>query len=116
MVVRDKKHELAVVVSKLLGWRVKTKEVIAAQGLSSSAYYLQRDENRLISADNLLKLAEELDVNPVRLLARYGLISDVAIAEYAQELGMVRSPNTTRSRGFNYPGESLLVRPDAPPL
>ena len=116
MVVRDKEHELAPVLSRLLGRRVKTKDVIAALGLSSSAYYLQRDENRLISADNLLKLANELDVNPVRLLARYGLISQVAVVEYALELGMVQPQNSTRPRGFISPEEPLRVRPDAPPL
>lgn len=116
MVVRDKNHELAPVLSRILGRRVRTKDVIAALGLSSSAYYLQRDENRLISADNLLKLAKELDVNPVRLLTRYGLISQFSVVEYAQELGMVQPPNPTRGRGLIASDEPLRVRLDAPPL
>lgn len=116
MVVRDKNHELAPVLSRLLGRRVRTKDVIAALGLSSSAYYLQRDENRLLSADNLLKLANELDVNPVRLLTRYGLIDESAVVEYAQGLGMVPSTNAARGRGFISPDEPLRVRLDAPPL
>ena len=116
VVIRDKKHELANVLSRLLGRRVRTKDVIAALGLSSSAYYLQRDENRLISADNLLKLANELEVSPVRLLVRYGLISELSVIEYAQELGMVHAPSSTRPRGFISPDEPLLARPDAPPL
>lgn len=116
MAVRDKEYELASVLSRILGRRVKTKDVISALGLSSSAYYLQRDENRLISADNLLKLANELNVNPVRLLARYGLISESSVVDYAHELGMVQAPHTARIHGFISPDEPLRVRLDAPPL
>lgn len=107
--IRRTKHELADVLSKLLDKRVKTKDVIEALGMAPSTYYLQRDEDRLITADNLLKLAHELDVNPVGLLARYGFVSEQSVIEYAEALGM--SQQVRRSVR-----ERLRARPDAPPL
>lgn len=105
--VGDKKYELPAVLSKLLGRQVKAREVIDALGMPTSTYYLQRDEDRLITADNLLKLAGELDVNPVGLLARYGFVSELSVVEYAEELN--KSHTTSKP-------EPLRARRDAPPL
>lgn len=107
--VRRTKHELAEVLSKILGHRIKTKDVIEALGVAPSTYYLQRDEDRLITADNLLKLAGELDVNPVGLLARYGFVTEQSVLEYAEELGLRNEVNPPAR-------EPLRARPDAPPL
>ena len=109
--VGDKKYELPAVLSKLLGRRVKAREVIDALGMPTSTYYLQRDEDRLITADNLLRLAGELDVNPVGLLARYGFISELSVVEYAEELGEPRGTSKSEPKS-----ESLRARRDAPPL
>jgi hypothetical protein len=73
--------DLAEVLSSLTGRRVRIGEIIAALNVGRSTYYEQRDAGRLISADNLLRLAAELEVNPVELLLRCGLVSRQAVAE-----------------------------------
>jgi hypothetical protein len=103
--------DLAEVLSSLTGRRVRIGEIIAALNVGRSTYYEQRDEGRLISADNLLRLAAELDLNPVELLIRCGLVSRQAVAEcsattHGAAAGRVREPRTRR----------FQRRPDAPPL
>ncbi len=69
----------------MTGRRVRIGEIIAALNVGRSTYYEQRDAGRLISADNLLRLAAELKVNPVELLLRCGLVSRRAVAECSAE-------------------------------
>ena len=113
----DSDRELSVVLSYLVGRQLRTAELVGALGLSRSAYYLQRDEGRLISADNLLRLAAALDINPVDLLVRYGLVSREAVTDYL-------SPEDSLSSGDRVPTTSakparkprLKPRSDLPPL
>ncbi|MBU3750066.1 MAG: hypothetical protein FGM52_06375 [Mycobacterium sp.] len=103
--------DLAEVLSMLTARRVRIGEIIAALKVGRSTYYEQRDEGRLVSADNLLRLAAEMDLNPVELLLRCGLISRQAVADCA---GTMDGPGTEdrsapRSRRFQR-------RLDAPPL
>jgi hypothetical protein len=57
----------------------------------------------LITADNLISAARNLDLNPVDLLVRYGLIPASAVVEYAEEIsgtiGLVtRTPTRTETK------------------
>ena len=112
----DPAYGLVATVSELSGRRLRTSEVVAALGLSNSAYYSQREEGRLLSADNLLKLAAALDINPVELLLRYGLITGQQFSGYALSHGW-RPPSSDADAepagGQKYP---LRSRYDAPPI
>ena len=103
--------DLTEVLSMLTARRVRIGEIIAALKVGRSTYYEQRDEGRLVSADNLLRLAAEMNLNPVELLLHCGLISRQAVADCAAKMD---GPGTAegsaaRSRRFQR-------RPDAPPL
>ena len=112
----DPAYGLVATLSELSGRRLRASEVVAALGLSNSAYYSQREEGRLLSADNLLKLADALDINPVELLLRYGLITGRQFSGYALSRGW-QQPSTDDDAeprgGQKYP---LRSRYDAPPL
>lgn len=100
--------DLAGVLSELTGRRVRIGEIISALNVGRSTYYEQRDEGRLLSADNLLRLATEMNLNPVELLMRCGLISPQSVADC--DTSTVPAETTPRrSRRFQR-------RPDAPPL
>lgn len=88
--------DLAEVLSSLTGRRVRIGEIISALNVGRSTYYEQRDAGRLISADNLLRLAAELEINPVELLLRCGLVSRQAVAECSAKPD--RGGNKTRAR------------------
>jgi len=96
---------LAEVLSSLTGRRVRIGEIITALNVGRSTYYEQRDEGRLLSADNLLRVAAELDINPVELLVACDLVSQQAVDSCAAKAG----GTTPRTRRFQR-------RPDAPPL
>lgn len=108
-------YGLVVTLSELAGRRLKAAEVVAALGLSTSAYYSQREEGRLLSADNLLRLAAALDINPLELLLRYGLLSRREFTAYALEHGWSPPPSDLDAHDGTrkYP---LRSRHDAPPL
>lgn len=99
---------LAGVLSSLTGRRVRIGEIITALNVGRSTYYEQRDEGRLISADNLLRLAGEMDLNPVELMLHCGLINDTSVVECAEKIHGVGG-SRSRTRRFRR-------RADAPPL
>ena len=99
---------LAGVLSSLTGRRVRIGEIITALNVGRSTYYEQRDEGRLISADNLLRLADQMDLNPVELMLQCGLIQETAVVECAGKIGGAGG-SRSRTRRFRR-------RPDAPPL
>jgi DNA-binding Xre family transcriptional regulator len=103
----DRDRELGAVLSYLVGRRLSTGELINALGLSRSAYYLARHEGRLITADNLLRVASALNLNAVDLMLRYGLIDPEAVLDCAFRLGPAGRPMAARR---------LAPRADAPPL
>lgn len=105
--IDDRHRDLDTVLSYLVGRRLRALELAQALGISRSSYYAARDERRLITADNLLKLADALNLNPVDLLVRYGLLNDDAITEYT---GAQQYP-PPRPRG-----PRLQPRLDLPPL
>ena len=87
----------------------RSEEIIAALDLGRSTYYEQRDDGRLLCADNLLRLAAELDLNPVELLMHCGLVEAPAVIDCAGKVGDTTGSTPPRSRRFRR-------RPDAPPL
>ena len=104
----DSQRELGVVLSYLVGRRLRAGEIIEAMGVSRSAYYAARDEGRLITADHLLKLANALRLNPVDLMLRFGLITVDAVRQSAHGL----DPADSDRRGIG----RLEPLPDVPPI
>jgi hypothetical protein len=106
-VATDDSKQLDAVLSYLVGRRLSTREVCAALEMPRSTYYEQRDQGRLISADNLITAARNLDFNPVDLLVRYGLLSASAAVEYVEEIsgtsGVVpRTPTRAETQQAKY--------------
>ena len=108
--IDDRDRDLGTVLSYLVGRPVRTVDLATALGVARSSYYAARDEGRLISADNLLRLADVFGLNPVDLLVRYGLVSHDAAVEYARDAGTAPAkPGTADTAG-------LRPRMDLPPL
>lgn len=80
----DREKDLAVVLPYLVGRPLAAAEVYAAFGYRKSAYYKAARERRLITADNLIKVANHFGLNPVDLQIRFGLIDPEAVAEYLE--------------------------------
>lgn len=107
--VDDRHRELGAVLSYLVGRQLRAGEIVQALGVSRSAYYLARDEGRLVTADNLIRLGGALGLNPVDLMVRYGLVSEDAVVECAHDIES--APKEPRRRGGR-----LQPRLDAPPV
>uniref|UniRef100_A0AAU8GNX7 Immunity repressor n=1 Tax=Mycobacterium phage Pharb TaxID=3136626 RepID=A0AAU8GNX7_9VIRU len=82
----DSGKSLAAVLGYLVGRPLKLREITEALQISRSRYYAQIDEGKLITPDNLVRAARNLGINEVDLLARFGVISDEAVLEYADRL------------------------------
>ena len=113
MAIHDATKQLDTVLSYLIGRRLSTKEICDALQMSRTTYYEQREDGRLISADNLIKAARNLGLNEVDLLVRYDLISARSAIEYAQEIS-VAPPVMTRAK--TEPKREANFDPDAPGL
>ena len=99
--------QLDAVLGYLVGRRLSTREVCAALELSRSTYYEQRDQGRLITADNLITAARNLNLNPVDLLVRYGLVPASAVVDYAEEISgtsglLTRTPTCAETKQASY--------------
>lgn len=110
--VDDRHRELGAVLSYLVGRQLRAGEIVAALGVSRSAYYLARDEGRLVTADNLLRLAAALELNPIDLMLRYGLVSEQAVLESAADVQSAKLVG----KGLRARARRLQPRPDAPPI
>lgn len=106
----DRDRDLGTVLSYLVKRPVRTVELAKALGVARSSYYTARDEGRLITADNLLRLAGFFGLNPVDLLVRYGLVSHDAAVEYARDAGPAPAKTSTADTA------GLRPRMDRPPL
>ena len=82
----DSEKQLDAVLSYLAGRRLRMSEILDALEMSRSTYYLQRDVGRLITADNLIRVARNLGLNEVDLLARYDLVTIESAAEYVEDI------------------------------
>jgi hypothetical protein len=103
----DTSLDLTEVLSSMAGRQVRIGEIIEALNVGRSTYYEQRDEGRLLSADNLLRMAEALSLNPVELMVRCGALSHEAATAYA--VGDIEKPAKRRR-------PRLELRGDLPPL
>lgn len=106
----DRDRDLGTVLSYLVGRPVRTVELAKALGVARSSYYAARDDERLITADNLLRLAGVFGLNPVDLLVRYGLVSHAAVVEYVRDAGPASAKTGTADKA------GLRPRMDLPPL
>ena len=91
----DRDKDPAVVLPYLVGRPLAATEVYAAFGYRKSTYYKAAHEGRLISADNLIKVARYFGLNPVDLQVRFGLIEPEAVTEYLDS-----GPRPPRLRDF----------------
>ncbi len=91
----DADKSLAAVLGYLVGKPLKLKEILEALQMSRSRYYAQMDEGRLISADNLVRAANNLGINEVDLLARFNVIRPEAVIECADTLRLGAAPALT---------------------
>lgn len=105
--IDDRHRELGTVLSYLVGRQLRPAEIVEALGVSRSAYYLAREEGRLVTADNLLRLGAALGLNRIDLLLRYGLVSRGEVIECAGEGAPGRPEPRRRERRLN-------PRPDVP--
>ena len=74
----------------LVGRPLGATEVYEAFGYRKSAYYKAAHEGRLISADNLIRVARYFGLNPIDLQVRFGLVDHGAVAEYLENSTAVR--------------------------
>ncbi|AXH46884.1 transcriptional repressor [Mycobacterium phage Aminay] len=83
-------------LSFLAGRRIQPHEIVEALGVSRAGYYQQRDDGRLVSADNLIRLAAVFGLNPIELLVQYGHVTEGAVSDYANGLPHPRSATTVQ--------------------
>jgi hypothetical protein len=80
--MEDCDKDPAVVLPYLVGRPLAATEVYEAFGYRKSAYYKAVREGRLVTADNLIRAAKYLRLNPIDLLVRFGLIQLEMVTEY----------------------------------
>ena len=95
--MEDVDKDPAVVIMYLIGRRLRSEEIYAAFGLSRSGYRKAQDEGRLITADNLMRVAKHFDLNPIGLLTRFSLIAPEAVSDFVgSEPDFVRTTSQRR--------------------
>lgn len=82
--MKDTEKDPAVVIMFLVGRQLRAAEIHAAFGLSRSGYRKAQEQKRLITADNLLRVAEYFDLNPIELLTRFDLVSPEAVSDFVR--------------------------------
>ncbi|QFG09431.1 transcriptional repressor [Mycobacterium phage Yuna] len=95
----DSGKSLSAVLGYLVGRPLKLREILEALQMSRSRYYVQIDEGKLASADNLVRAANNLQINEVDLLLRFGVVSPEAVIEVADALrsGAIQAPPTVEA-------------------
>jgi hypothetical protein len=82
--MKDTEKDPAVVIMFLVGRQLRAAEIHAAFGLSRSGYRKAQEQGRLITADNLLRVAKYFDLNPIGLLTRFGLVSIETVGDFVR--------------------------------
>jgi hypothetical protein len=82
LLMDDCEKDPGVVLPYLVGRPLAATEVYEAFGYRKSAYYKAVREGRLVTADNLIRAAKYLKLNPIDLLVRFGLIQLDTVTEY----------------------------------
>jgi hypothetical protein len=80
--MEDVDRDPAVVIMYLVGRRLSSAEIYEAFGLSRSGYTKAWHEGRLITADNVIRVAKHLDLNPIGLLTRFNLVAAEAVSDF----------------------------------
>jgi hypothetical protein len=80
----DRYKDPTVVLPYLVGRPLVATEVYEAFGYRKSAYYKAAHEGRLVTANNMLRVARHFGLNPVDLQVRFGLIEPEAVTEYLE--------------------------------
>ncbi|HZA12079.1 hypothetical protein [Mycobacterium sp.] len=122
----DAEKDLAVVLSYLTGRKLTLDEVLAAVEMSRSTYYDRQAKGTLTSTDTLLRAAQNLGLNPVDLLIRYGRLEHSDVADYLQDGAHPLGLSTVTPTRMRAPAKkrreqpatiaNLRPRKDAPPL
>lgn len=82
--MEDRQKDPTVVLSYLVGRPLAAQEVYEAFGYRKSAYYKAAHAGRLVTASNLIKVANYFGLNPVDLQVRFGLIEMEAVIDYVR--------------------------------
>ena len=80
----DRGKSLGVVLPYLANRPLNKGEIYDALEVPRSTFYDLEKKGELIRADRLITAARNLRINPVKLLARYGLLSEDEAIAYAQ--------------------------------
>jgi hypothetical protein len=108
----DAEKDLAVVLSYLTGRKLTLDEVLAAVQMSRSTYYDRQAKGTLTTTDILLTAAQNLGLNPVDLLVRYGRIEQSDVSDYMGEGGYPLVPLAmTTLRTTGPPAKKTRTRP-----
>jgi hypothetical protein len=91
--VKDGEKPIEVVLSHLVGRSLSATELFDAFGMKRATFYAHRNAGRLLTADNLMRAAKSLGLNPVDLLIRYELLTPASVIEYADDLMRRRREN-----------------------
>ena len=97
--MKDTEKDPAVVIMFLVGRQLRAAKIHAAFGLSRSGYRKAQEQGRLITADNLLRVAKFFDLNPIGLLIRFDLVSIETVGDFVRsepnfEVSTIRSGGT----------------------
>jgi plasmid maintenance system antidote protein VapI len=115
--MEDVDRDPAVVIMYLVGRRLSSTEIYEAFGLSRSGYTKAWHEGRLITADNVIRVAKHFDLNPIALLTRFNLVAAEAVSDFVgSEPNFGRS--TTRTEVVTGPTKLRNAEPrtDVPAL
>jgi hypothetical protein len=122
----DAEKDLALVLSYLTGRKLPLDEVLGAVEMSRSTYYDRQAKGTLTTTDTLLRAAQNLGLNPVDLLIRYGRLEHSDVADYMLDGGRATgiatvtttrvNPAAKRPRPKSATIANLQLRKDAPPL
>lgn len=107
--MEDVERDPAVVIMYLVGRRLSSAEIYEAFGLSRSGYRKAWDEGRLITADNVIRVAKHFDLNPIALLTRFNLVAAQAVSDF---LGSELNVGRTATRGTVATGRTKLREAD----
>jgi hypothetical protein len=80
--MEDVDRDPAVVIMYLVGRRLSSAEIYEAFGLSRSGYTKAWHEGRLITADNVIRVAKHFELNPIGLLTRFNLVAAEAVSDF----------------------------------
>jgi hypothetical protein len=106
----DTDNSLAAVLGYLVGRPLKLREILEALEISRTSYYSQIQEERSIRPDNLVRAAVNRGINEVDLLARFNLIRNESILDYADSQTVAANFAITSLSRKRARGSASIVR------